>query len=126
MTNIVKETADAVARQGYEGAYIPQLIPGLGAAISIPTAFVSGISAIIKVAQAIFQYFNEGKPFFRPTDGNIENDENMSHVKFPMEDAKDLGLIFANNVANIFTFGILNCVIVLKVLNEIVINKAEI
>ncbi len=114
MANITKTMFDAVHKQGYEGAYLPQAIPVLGALVSIPTALVSGMRAIIKLAQAILQ----GKPYFKPQDA-----KNMDHVKFPMADAKDLGMIFLNNVANICTLGLLNCIFVVTVSNQFVLNK---
>lgn len=117
MSGLLKSISDAVQRQGFEGAYIPQAIPGLGALASIPTALVSGVKAIVKFAQAIFQRIAEGKPFFKPTD------KSMDAVKFPMEDAKDLGLIFINNMANIATLGILNCVVVIYTINDNIVNK---
>lgn len=115
MFDIVKTTAAAVQNQGYEPAYIPQIIPVLGALASIPTALISGIHATVKIAQAIFQHFNEGKAFFRPKD--------VKNQKFPLEAAKDLAVIFVNNVVNICTLGIFNCILVSKALNQIVINK---
>ncbi len=104
---VINGLLDAVQRQGYEGAYIPQALPVIGALVSIPTALVSFAKAIVKIAQAIFQNVKEGKPFFRP------NEKGVAHIKFPMEDAKDLGMIFVNNMANICTLGILNCIFVL-------------
>jgi hypothetical protein len=117
MGDIVKSMFGAVERQGYELAYIPQAIPVLGGAASIPTAIVSGIQAIIKLVQALFQYLKEGTPFFRPNDGT------MGNVKFYMEDALDLGLIFVDNVVNVFTLGIPNCIFIWDALSGIVLNK---
>ena len=115
MTNKVDNMYSTIQRQRYEIAYIPQVVPILGAAVSIITALVSGIMALVKVTMAIL--FKDGKPFFRPTD------KTMDHIKFPMEDAKDLAWIFANNVANICTLGFLNCFLVLNTLSNFVINK---
>lgn len=117
MTGIVKDITEAVSRQGYEVAYIFQAIPVLGAVTSIPTALVSGVKALAKLAQAVFQHFSEGKAFFRPEDGK------MDAVKFPMEDAKDLGLIFASNVLNICTLGFSNCILFWTAVSQLTFDK---
>lgn len=104
----------AVRAQHYEGAYFFQSIPVVGAIISVPTAVVSCAMAIAKAAQAVFKHFKDGVPFFRPTNGTDRNAKQL-----PMEDAIDFSVIFANNVLNIFTFGIVNSIFVNRVLGEL-------
>lgn len=113
MSNLVK----AIENQGYEGYYYPQIIPVVGALVSVPVALVSGIKAILKVVQAVFQRAYEGKPFFKPNDGT------MKKVNFPMNDALELGKISVNNVFNVLSFSILNCCFVASVYLPKLINK---
>ena len=102
INSILQSTFSAVRNQGYQPAYIAQAMPVLGAIVSAPTALYSGIMAIVKIAQAVFQKIKHGTPFFRSDDPEWQ----YSHL--PMEDARDLGIIFLNNVINICTLGVLN------------------
>lgn len=102
---MISSTIDAVRRQNFQSAYIYQMIPVLGAVISIPTAMVSGLKAVAKIAQEIFQRI---KDF---TFGSNEKPNAKSGPR-PIDDAKDLALIFTNNVLNIATLGIMNSIII--------------
>jgi hypothetical protein len=111
-TKVYTCTFEAVRRQDYDVAYFLQSIPVLGPIISVPTALVSGTMAIVKLAQSIFQKCKDGTPFFRSV-------EDKSWVKFPLESAIDLSIIFANNVINICTLGILNNILVCNFISSI-------
>ncbi len=91
-----------------------QTVPVIGAIISVPTALFSGIVAIGKIAQAVFQRIKNGTPFFRSLE-----EKNQRHPKTSMENAIDHSIIFLNNVINIGTWGILNNIMVNHVISFI-------
>ena len=99
---------DVMNRQDYDVPMFLQKFPVLGPIVSVPTALVSGVMAIVKVALAIFNKIINGSTFFAPND---ETEARYDRTKYPMEDAIDLSIIFANNIINICTAGILNNII---------------
>ncbi|MBA3237585.1 MAG: hypothetical protein H0T62_04450 [Parachlamydiaceae bacterium] len=111
ITEALTRTFRAVEQQDYEPAYIFQVIPVVGPIISVPTALFSGAMAVVKAVQSLFQKVGYGTPFFR-------SDEDERRY-IPLEDAIDLSIIFANNVINICTCGILNNFFVFHVLTSI-------
>ena len=87
-----------------------QSLPIIGAVVSIPVAIASGVMAIVKLAQAIFNKIKSGEPLLPPND---DSDPRYSYPnRHPMKDAFDFTLIFINSVINIRTFGICNMIFI--------------
>ncbi len=93
---------DVIKRQSYANVYQQQSLPGFGAAVSVPTAIMSGARAI----QELF------KAYCFPKDSRevriFENGTMKIYELSHMQNAKDLGRIFRNSMLNIFSFGIWN------------------
>lgn len=100
---------------GYRLAYFSQAVPGLGAVVSIPTALISAGHAICKLAQAVFERYYHKNPWFTDPSSQVDFALNSNARKCtPLEDAGKLGVIFANNLLNLCTLGILNNVQVIR------------
>lgn len=101
-------TVKAVRDQNLEGGYLIQAFPVIGIIPSIALALFTGASSVAKIAQAFFKSFGD------TTAGPLQQE-----IKDNWKSAKDYGLLFANNILNICTLGILNSFLVHKEMNAI-------
>lgn len=82
-----------VERHDANVVFIPQAIPVVGAIVSVPVAIFAAVIAINKVAKA---HFSDAR-------------NNEAQREKLLQDSRDWGIILANQVLNIATGGLLNC-----------------
>jgi DnaJ-domain-containing protein 1 len=87
---------DCVGRQNYGTAYFAQKYAVIGV---VPSAVIALAALVIGVAKAILSVIYPEYTYY-----NAFEERNVSYK----EDARDLGILFLNNIWNILSLGILN------------------
>ncbi len=100
MTNI----NDIIKHQHFASAYVPQTVPlpGVGMVVSLGTAMIALALIGRKLTQAAFN------PNYTYESGLMKDGKLKMRTISHMDDAKDLGILFLNNIANVATLGLLN------------------